>query len=119
MIFNSSYLPSVGQRQMNCQTVLPIVFSGCMDLERTGDSAVLVHVHGPLLQVVCIKSSVWERGDRFTLPFDVVSASVPCFPLPTGKVRHKAGKLHVQNICDGPRLTQTLAVKLFFLSLIV
>lgn len=38
---SNSYLPSAGQRWMNCQAMLHVVFSGCMDLRRTGDSVQL------------------------------------------------------------------------------
>lgn len=34
---SNSYLLSVGQGQLNCQTMLHTVFSGCMDPGRTGD----------------------------------------------------------------------------------
>lgn len=95
---SNSYLSSVGQRQMTCQAVLRVVFSGCMDPERTGNCVALVCVHRLLPQAVSITSSEWEIRGRFTLPVDGIFAPVPRFPLPTEKVKHK---LHVQKLCDG------------------
>lgn len=73
----NSYLPSAGQRLMNCQS--HVACSLCR-MHRAGKNwwccAVLVCVHSPVPQTSPTTSSTWEGGREFSLPFDVGSASV-------------------------------------------